>query len=58
MISDGSGEVGACKLTGEVLSIMQNVPGLVKNMTGVDISTQIARAGGGLTSRVKITAIP
>lgn len=48
MITDGSGEIGAAKLTGEVLSIMTSVPQTVKNMTGVDITTQLAR--GGLAS--------
>lgn len=38
MISTGSGEVGAAKLTGEVLSIVNTIPELVKGMTGVDIS--------------------
>ena len=53
MISDGSGEIGASKLTGEVLQIMQMVPGMVKNMTGVDISAQVSR-GPGIGSRVRI----
>ena len=51
MVSDGTGEIGAAKLTGEVLQIMQSVPGLVKNLTGVDITAQVAR-GGDLRSRV------
>lgn len=38
MVSTGSGEVGAAKLTGEVLDIVTRVPLLVKNMTGVDIT--------------------
>lgn len=38
MVSTGSGEVGAAKLTGEVLSIVNKVPELVKSITGVDIS--------------------
>lgn len=37
MISSGNGEVGAAKLTGEVLSIMEKLPTVVQNMTGVDI---------------------
>lgn len=37
MISTGTGEVGAAKLTGEVLSIVSKVPEIVKNLTGVDI---------------------
>lgn len=46
MVADGSGEIGAAKLTGEVLQIMQSVPQLVKTMTGVDITTQMSRVGG------------
>lgn len=38
MVSCGGGEVGAAKLTGEVLSIVQCLPELVKGVTGVDIS--------------------
>ncbi|XP_063837734.1 uncharacterized protein LOC135086847 isoform X3 [Ostrinia nubilalis] len=38
MVSCGGGEVGAAKLTGEVLSIVQCIPDLVKGVTGVDIS--------------------
>ena len=52
MVSDGSGEIGAAKLTGEVLTIMTSVPGMVKNLTGVDITAQMSR-GGLSASRVK-----
>lgn len=38
MVSTGGGEVGAAKLTGEVLAIVNKVPELVKSITGVDIS--------------------
>ncbi|XP_068619591.1 flotillin-1 isoform X1 [Battus philenor] len=38
MVACGGGEVGAAKLTGEVLSIVQCIPDLVKGVTGVDIS--------------------
>lgn len=37
MVSTGQGEIGAAKLSGEVLSIVSKVPELVKTMTGVDI---------------------
>ncbi|XP_039286170.1 flotillin-1 isoform X2 [Nilaparvata lugens] len=37
MVSSGGGEVGAAKLTGEVLDIVAKVPDLVKSMTGVNI---------------------
>lgn len=38
MISSGQGDIGAAKLTGEVLQIVNKIPELVKNITGVDIS--------------------
>lgn len=38
MVSTGTGEVGAAKLTNEVLQIVNKVPELVKAITGVDIS--------------------
>ena len=37
MVSDGSGEVGAARITGEVLDIMVKVPTMVNTMTGVDV---------------------
>lgn len=37
MVSDGNGEIGASKIASEVLAIMDKIPHLVKNMTGVDI---------------------
>ena len=40
MVSDGSGDVGAAKITGEVMDIMAKVPELVQKMTGVDISSK------------------
>lgn len=52
MISDGSGEIGASKLTGEVLQIMQMVTNTAKNMTGVDITAQVGPRGTSLASRV------
>jgi len=38
MISSGKGDVGAAKLTGEVLKVMGDLPRVVEGMTGVDIS--------------------
>ncbi|XP_063853619.1 flotillin-1-like isoform X8 [Scylla paramamosain] len=38
MVSSGSSEVGASKLTGEVMDIITRVPAMVKTMTGVDVS--------------------
>ena len=53
MVADGSGEIGAAKLTAEVLQIMNSVPMTVKNMTGVDISATLSRGGMG-ASRVSV----
>jgi flotillin len=41
MVSTGTGEVGAAKLTNEVLQIVNKVPELVKSITGVDISRSV-----------------
>jgi flotillin len=38
MVSSGNGDVGAAKMTGEVLDIMAKLPILVKQMTGVDMN--------------------
>ena len=38
MVSSGKGDIGAVKLTAEVMDIMNRLPLLVQNMTGVDIS--------------------
>eukprot|EP01137_Pigoraptor_chileana_P002271 Opistho-2@40876 len=43
MVSGGNGPVGAAKLTGEVLEIMQSLPDVVNKLTGVDISKSISR---------------
>ncbi|XP_014282104.1 flotillin-1 [Halyomorpha halys] len=37
MVASGNGEIGAAKLTSEVLSIVTKVPEMVKSVTGVDI---------------------
>lgn len=37
MVSSGQGEVGAAKLTGEVLDIVRRVPALVEDLTGVEM---------------------
>merc|ERR1719411_903697 len=41
MISDSTSELGASKLTQEVLDIMNKIPDTVTKMTGVDISQQM-----------------
>lgn len=38
MVSSGDGEIGAAKLTGEVMDIVARVPKMVNEMTGVDMS--------------------
>ncbi|XP_076056576.1 flotillin-1 isoform X3 [Oratosquilla oratoria] len=38
MISSGNTEIGAAKLTGEVMDIIAKVPSMVKDMTGVDVT--------------------
>lgn len=38
MVSNGGGEVGAAKLTGEVLDIMTRLPAAVEKLTGINIS--------------------
>jgi flotillin len=37
MVSSGDSDIGAAKLTQEVLTIMQTIPGIVSSMTGVDM---------------------
>ena len=37
MVADANGEIGAARITDEVLSIMTKVPEVVNSMTGVDI---------------------
>lgn len=43
MVSSGGGEVGAAKLSGEVLEIMTRLPAAVEKLTGVSIS-QVTRS--------------
>lgn len=38
MVSSGGGEVGAAKLSGEVLDIMTRLPDAVEKLTGINIS--------------------
>jgi len=37
MISDGNGEIGAAKITDEVINIVKTIPKVVTAMTGVEI---------------------
>lgn len=43
MVASGDGEIGAAKLTGEVLDIMAKVPMLVKSLTGIDMAQVCAQ---------------
>ena len=38
MVSSGKGDVGAAKLSGEVLTLMEKMPHVVENLTGINIS--------------------
>lgn len=37
MIASGSGDVGAARLTNEIIGIVTQVPEMVKTITGVDV---------------------
>lgn len=41
MVSSGKGDVGVFKLTNEVISIMEKLPGIVENMTGLSVSKKM-----------------
>ena len=43
MVSTGNGDIGAAKLTGEVMLIMEKLPQVVNSMTGVDIGLRPVR---------------
>ena len=38
MVSMGKGDVGAAKVTGEVLQVLENIPKVVEGLTGVNIT--------------------
>lgn len=38
MVSSGKGDVGAAKLTGEIIEIMTKMPTLIHSISGIDIS--------------------
>ncbi|XP_048773313.2 flotillin-1-like isoform X1 [Ostrea edulis] len=44
MVSSGKGEVGAAKLSGEVLTLMEKMPHMVEKLTGIDITKNIKAA--------------
>ena len=37
MIASGAGDIGAARLTEEIMGIVTKVPEMVKTMTGVDV---------------------
>ena len=43
MVSTGDGPVGANRMTGEVLDIINSLPATVKTMTGVDITSTMVK---------------
>lgn len=44
MVSIGKGDVGAAKLTGEILGVLERMPSVVENITGVNISKTMKAA--------------
>ena len=44
MVSSGKGDVGVSKLTGEVLQIMEKLPSVVENLTGINIQKVINKS--------------
>ena len=38
MVSSGKGDIGAHKLTNEIMSIMEKLPLVVENLTGINIA--------------------
>lgn len=47
MVSSGKGEVGAMKLTNEVMGIMEKLPSVVENLTGINIAKSMKLAQRG-----------
>ncbi|KAL5011623.1 hypothetical protein ScPMuIL_010174 [Solemya velum] len=41
MVASGKGEIGASRLTGEVISIVAKIPDIVENLTGINLSKSI-----------------
>merc|ERR1712066_51354 len=56
MVSDGSGEVGAARITNEVLEVMVKVPDMVNRMTGVDVTNNIMNGGAGGVRSLSISS--
>merc|ERR1712079_642240 len=45
MVSTGDGPIGANRITGEVLDIMNSLPETVRKMTGVDVTSSMVKVG-------------
>ncbi|XP_073497869.1 flotillin-1 isoform X1 [Phyllobates terribilis] len=45
MVSSGGSEVGAAKITGEVLDILSRLPDTVEKLTGINISQNLQQSG-------------
>merc|ERR1719229_1831037 len=56
MVSDGSGEVGAARITSEVLEVMVKVPDMVNRMTGVDVTNNIMNGSAGGVRSLSISS--
>lgn len=41
MVSTGGDDVGASRLTSEVTNVLNQVPPLIKNLTGIDLASQL-----------------
>ena len=44
MVADANGEIGAARMTDEVLSIMTKIPEVINNMTGVNIKSTMTNS--------------
>ena len=56
MVSNGKCEIGASKITGEILEIVANLPKSVEALTGIDIS-KVRNCEKSVQSFVVITAL-
>ena len=41
MVTSGNGEIGAARVSNEVLMIMERLPQVVQSMTGIDITDDL-----------------
>lgn len=52
MVSVGKGEIGAAKLTNEVLEVMERIPLMVESLTGVNVTKVINKLFLNLTRTI------